>query len=45
LKPLPRTLEKIETDLATAGLAEKRRLRQRTELMRELLMPGQAMQR
>jgi len=32
-------LAQIEADLATAGPAEKRRLRQRAELMRELLNP------
>ena len=36
---LPRMLEKIEVDLATAGPAETRRLRQRAELIRELLAP------
>ena len=36
---LPRMLEKIETTLATAGPAEARRLRQRAELIRELLTP------
>jgi hypothetical protein len=36
---LPRMLEQIEAGLATAGPAEKRRLRQRAELMRELLNP------
>jgi hypothetical protein len=30
-------LEKIEADLTTAGSAETRRLRQRAELLRELL--------
>jgi len=34
---LPRMLEKIEAALATAGPAETRRLRQRAELIRELL--------
>jgi hypothetical protein len=34
---LPRMLERIETALATAGPAETRRLRQRAELIRELL--------
>ena len=33
---LPRMLEKIEADLATAGPAKARRLRQRAELIREL---------
>jgi hypothetical protein len=33
-------LEKIETDLITAGPAETRRLRQREELIRGLLAPG-----
>jgi hypothetical protein len=37
---LPRMLEKIETDLITAGPAETRRLRQREELIRGLLAPG-----
>ena len=36
---LPRMLEKIEVDLATAGPTETRRLRQRAELIRELLTP------
>ena len=36
---LPRMLEKIETDLATAGSAQTRRLRQRAELIRGLLAP------
>jgi hypothetical protein len=36
---LPRMLEKIETELVTAALAEKWRLRQRAELIRELLPP------
>ena len=36
---LPRILEQIEIDLATAGPAEKRRLRQRAELVRGLLAP------
>jgi hypothetical protein len=36
---LPRMLEKIEAELATAGPAETRRLRQRAELVRELLGP------
>jgi hypothetical protein len=31
--------EKIEADLATAGPIETRRLRQRAELIRELLAP------
>jgi hypothetical protein len=34
---LPRMLEKIEADLATARPAETRRLSQRAELIRELL--------
>jgi hypothetical protein len=34
---LPRMLEKIEAELATARPAEKWRLRQRAELMRGLL--------
>jgi hypothetical protein len=33
-------LEKIEADLATAGPAETQRLRQRAELIRELLTPS-----
>jgi hypothetical protein len=37
---LPRMLEKIEADLATAGPAETRRLRQRAELIRDLLAPA-----
>lgn len=37
---LPRILEKIEADLATARPAEKRRLRQRAELIRGLLRSG-----
>ena len=36
---LPRMLEKIEAALAAAGPAETRRLRQRAELIRELLAP------
>jgi hypothetical protein len=36
---LPRMLEKIEADLATAGPAKTRHLRQRAELIRELLTP------
>jgi hypothetical protein len=36
---LPRMLEKIEAALASAGPAETRRLRQRAELIRELLTP------
>ena len=36
---LPRMLEKIEADLATAGSTKTRRLRQRAELLRELLAP------
>jgi hypothetical protein len=32
-------LEKIEVDLATAGPKETRRLRQRADLIRELLTP------
>jgi hypothetical protein len=36
---LPRMLEKIEVDLATAGPAETRRLRERAELIRGLLPP------
>jgi hypothetical protein len=37
---LPRMLQEIEAALATAGPAETRRLRQRAELIRELLAPG-----
>ena len=36
---LRRMLERIEADLATAGAAETRRLRQRAELIRGLLTP------
>ena len=36
---LPRMLEEIEADLATADPAETRRLSQRAELIRELLAP------
>jgi hypothetical protein len=36
---LPRMLEEIETELATAGAAGKWRLRQRAELVRGLLAP------
>jgi hypothetical protein len=36
---LPRMLEKIEADLATAGPAETRRFHQQAELIRELLTP------
>jgi hypothetical protein len=36
---LPRTLEKIEAALATAGPYETRRLHRRAELIRELLAP------
>jgi hypothetical protein len=39
---LPRVLEKIEVDLATAGPAERCRFRQRAELIRELLAPRPA---
>ena len=39
---LPRMLAKIEAELPIAGPAEKRRLRQRVELIRELLMPRQS---
>jgi hypothetical protein len=39
---LPRMLEKIEADLATAGPAKTRRLRQRAELIRGLLTPSQS---
>jgi hypothetical protein len=38
---LPRILEQIEADLATAGPAEKWRLRRRAELARELVAPTQ----
>jgi hypothetical protein len=34
---LPRMLDKIEVELATAGPAKTRRLRQRADLIRELL--------
>ena len=37
---LPRMLAKIETDLATAGPAETRRLLQRAELIQGLLTPS-----
>jgi hypothetical protein len=37
---LPRMLQKIEADLAIAGPAETRRLRQRAELIRQLLTPS-----
>jgi hypothetical protein len=36
---LPRLLAQIEVDLATANPVEKLRLRQRAELIRELLTP------
>jgi hypothetical protein len=36
---LPRMLTEIETALATAGSVETRRLRQRADLIRELLTP------
>jgi hypothetical protein len=36
---LPRMLAEIEADLATAGPAETRRLRQRAVLIRDLLAP------
>jgi hypothetical protein len=36
---LPRMLEEIEAKLAMAGPAETQRLRQRAELIRELLTP------
>jgi hypothetical protein len=36
---LPQMLEKIEAELATAGPAKTRRLRQRAELIRGLLTP------
>jgi hypothetical protein len=39
---LPRMLEKIEADLATAGPAKTRRLRQRAELIRGLLATSPA---
>jgi hypothetical protein len=38
---LPRMLEKIEAVLGTAGPAERTRLSQRAELIRELLTPRQ----
>ena len=37
---LPRMLQEIEAALATAGPAKARRLRQRVELIRELLAPS-----
>jgi hypothetical protein len=37
---LPLLLENIEAELATAGAAEKWRLRERAELVRELLRPN-----
>jgi hypothetical protein len=37
---LPRMLESIEAELATAGPAKTRRLRQRAELIRGLLTPS-----
>jgi hypothetical protein len=37
---LPRMLAQIEADLATAGPAETRRLRQRAELIHGLLAPN-----
>ena len=36
---LPRMLERIEAELATAGPAETQRLRQRADLLRGLLRP------
>jgi hypothetical protein len=36
---LPRMLREVETNLATAGPAEMRRLRQRGDLIRGLLAP------
>jgi hypothetical protein len=39
---LPRMLQEIETALATAGPAETRHLRQRADLIRELLTPSGA---
>jgi hypothetical protein len=39
---LPRMLAEIETALATTGAIETRRLRQRAELIRELLTPRRA---
>jgi hypothetical protein len=36
---LPRMLEKIETELATARPPEKRQLQERAELVRALLAP------
>ena len=38
---LPRMLEQIETDLATAGPAEKWRLQRRAEFAREQVAPTQ----
>ena len=37
---LPRMLQEIEAALATAGPVETRRLRERAELIRELLAPS-----
>ena len=37
---LPRMLDQIEAELATAGPAKTRRLRRRAELIRELLAPN-----
>ena len=42
---LPRMLEKIETELATARPAETWRLRQRADLVRRLLNPNLSSQR
>jgi hypothetical protein len=39
---LPRMLQEIEAELATAGPAETRRLRKRAELIRELLTPSRS---
>jgi hypothetical protein len=39
---LPRMLQEIEAALVTAGPAEMRRLRQRAELIRELLTPSRS---
>jgi hypothetical protein len=38
---LPRMLEQIESEIATAHPAEKRRLQKRAELIRHLLAPRQ----
>jgi hypothetical protein len=39
--PLPRMVEQIEADRASAGPAEKWRLQRRAELVRELVAPTQ----